>query len=158
MMETVRRWAIWKRFTIYKEDEIYLDRLRLVQTPWFGVYLHKIYKPDEDRAVHDHPWAFASWVLRGGYTETFVPAPRQWVSTTGHVSRSQTWRRWSFHRMGLQSAHQIVKVQPKTVTLVLVGRKKKDWGFWPEPGVFVRWQDYLSSENAATTRTVGTTS
>lgn len=151
MMETVRRWAIWKRFTIYKEDEIYLDRLRLVQTPLFGIYLHKIYKPDEDRAVHDHPWGFGSLVLRGGYTEWFVERPDLRL-----VFKTQTWKRWSFHRMSTGSAHQIKTVLPKTVTLVIVGRKKRDWGFWPATGDFVRWQDYITSaDSAVRTRTAG---
>lgn len=128
-----------KRFTIVKDDEIYLDRLRLVQTPWFGVYLHHIYKPDEDRAVHDHPWAFGSLVLRGGYREMFINDPH-----CDMPPEYRKWSRWSWHRMTTRSAHQITSVLPKTVTLVIVGRKVRDWGFWPEPDVFVPWREYLA--------------
>lgn len=134
------RWALWQRLTVPCEDgQPYLVRLRIVQTPWFGVYLHDIYEPDADRDPHDHPWSFVSIVLRGSYTERLHTAPRvdltQW--------RTNTWRRFSAHRMGRDTAHRITQAAPGLKTLVLVGRRRGDWGFFTEPwGGWVQWQQY----------------
>lgn len=149
--EAGARWAFMRRFTIYKNDAIYLDRLRIVQTPWFGVYLHRIEQPDLDRDPHDHPWSFASCVLRGGYTEQFHPAPL--VHRDLHVS-TRRWSRWSWHRMDVTAAHRIRAVDPRTVTLVLVGRRRRDWGFHTEAG-FVGWRDYLRDQAASATTATG---
>lgn len=150
--EAGARWAFMRRFTIYKNDAIYLDRLRIVQTPWFGVYLHRIEQPDLDRDPHDHPWTFGSLVLRGGYVERYHPFP--------HVARDlrvsvRTWARWTWHTMGTAAAHRILTVQPKTVTLVLVGRRVREWGFHTEGG-FVPWRPYLAEQAASETTATGT--
>src|SRR3954449_5709224 len=65
------KWAFMERFEVpdYDGDGNYLTRLRIVQTPWFGVYLHRFDGPDPRPTLHDHPWPFLSFVLRGGYTE-----------------------------------------------------------------------------------------
>ena len=66
-----KRWALLARETIQSPDgEPYIDRLRIVATPMFCLYLHKIHLADGDRDLHDHPWWFASWVLRGGYVRS----------------------------------------------------------------------------------------
>lgn len=148
--EAGARWAFMRRFTIYKNDAIYLDRLRLVQTPWFGVYLHRIEQPDLDRDPHDHPWPFASLVLRGGYREMFHPRPR--IANHG-VERE--WGRWSLHTMGIETAHRIRSVEPRTVTLVFVGRLVRKWGFWTEQG-FAPWKEYLAQQAASVTTATGT--
>lgn len=41
----------------------------LLQKLGIAVRLHCIHTPDLDRALHDHPWTFLSWVLIGSYTE-----------------------------------------------------------------------------------------
>jgi hypothetical protein len=150
--EAGARWAFMRRFTIYKNDAIYLDRLRLVQTPWFGIYLHRIEQPDLDRDPHDHPWTFGSLVLRGGYVERFHPVPH--VHRDMHVS-TRRWGRWTWHRMGTEAAHRIMHVEPGTVTLVLVGRRRRDWGFHTPDG-FVPWRRYLAEQAASNTTATGT--
>lgn len=150
--EAGARWAFMRRFTIYKNDAIYLDRLRLVQTPWFGVYLHRIEQPDLDRDPHDHPWRFGSLVLRGGYVEHFHPYPL--VARDLHA-HGRTWGRWSWHTMGTETAHRIRSVEPRTVTLVFVGRRRRDWGFHTDEG-FVGWREYLRAQAASVTTATGT--
>lgn len=108
--------------------EVYLRRLRVVNTPWFGVYVHWIYEEDSDRFHHDHPWGFVSLVLRGGYTEEF------YASFGAHWVR-RVWRRGSLHWMRRSEAHRIVALsgQP-TVTLVVTGPRRQVWGFWTPDG------------------------
>jgi hypothetical protein len=139
------RWAVWQRFEIpdrNEPDRVYLRRLRIVQTPWFGVYLHHIFLPDNDRDPHDHPWPFASFVLRGGYTERVWRNPnRRRDEETDALAVTKTHRRWSLHRVSTDVAHQIVQVAPGLKTLVFVGPRVRQWGFWTEQG-FVAWTEY----------------
>ena len=67
----------WRRLTRYevittRDDSIdYLARWRLLRTPWFCLYLHRFLAPD-DACMHDHPWAFTSIVISGGYWEEWI--------------------------------------------------------------------------------------
>lgn len=137
------KWAIWKRMTIpcqNKKGEAvpYLARLRIVQTPWFGVYLHDIYEPDGDRHPHDHPWTFWSFILRGGYTERFHPYPHVHPNL---CVREQSWKRFSIHKMKRDTAHRIVDAAPGLKTLIITGPRRGNWGFYTEQG-WMQWQEY----------------
>lgn len=129
---------------------VYLRRLRIVQTPWFALYLHFIYLPDEDRAPHDHPFSFRSMILRGGYRE------RVWnVCWTEPERRHilpglerRTWRRFSVHATPRTVAHIIEYLKPGTVTLVWAGPKKQEWGFYPINAKWVPWAEYNRSKYA----------
>lgn len=132
-----RRWGINKRFVIGKPGNPMMERWRLAQTPWFGIYVHFIYREDLDPVPHDHPWAFGSLVLRGGYVEEYVDDVRIF-----RVYPNRVHRRWSLHRFPLRAAHRITKVLPGTVTLCVVGRKCRTWGFY-DGGRFVDHRDAL---------------
>lgn len=128
------RWP-WQE-TIYEDGVAYLTRYTLLWTPWFRLYLHHIQRSDADRALHDHPWWFASLILRGGYME-FLPRGYK-VRRPGSVI---------FHRA--EDAHRI-QLHLNTPdlneipawTLVLCGRKARAWGFVTEQG-WVDAQTYL---------------
>lgn len=122
-----------------------LIRWRLIQTPWFGIYLHLIWREDLDRLPHDHPWVFRSVVLRGGYREEFYEDTRRldrgaFTRSFGGVPPVGRPRR--YHKFPLGAAHRIVAVLPHTTTLVLVGRKLRTWGFYDAAGHFIDWRDY----------------
>jgi hypothetical protein len=131
------RWAILSGLDIGADGDPFLDRLRLVQTPWFGIYLHHIHRPDRDPDPHNHPWWFASIVLSGAYVEDVWP-----VSTIRRGTVTRHRPRWSLRKMPRHSAHLITEVTGPLWTLVLVGPKRSDWGFWT-PGGFVPWRDYI---------------
>lgn len=133
------RWALWRWLAIPDQrnpDEIYLLRLRVVQTPWFYLYIHWIYLPD-GQDPHDHPWNFWSFVVRGGYTEWFVPRPGQ-VGNTGH---KRVWSAGSVHSLKRPDAHNITYVKPGTVTVVWGGKRQGTWGFYTPEG-WIEWMNY----------------
>lgn len=105
-------------------DEIYLTRYRIIQTPWFSVYLHRMDGPDSRPTLHDHPWAFISLILRGGYRE------KRW-----NLHDRSVWhkdRRW-LNIMRRDDAHAIEYLFRKpTWTLLLVGKRRRKWGYWTE--------------------------
>ena len=121
----------------------YLTRLRVVQTPFGGLYLHRIHREDWDRHLHSHPWAFASVVLRGGYREEVC-----WNSASGeyNLSRPATQRPLRPRIMRRDVIHRIVSVKPNTWTLVLVGRRRDDWGFYVPGRGMVRHDVYLREQ------------
>ncbi len=140
-----QKWALLAGLDIGAEGDPYLDRLRLVQTPLFGIYLHHIHRPDKDPDPHDHPWSFVSVVLAGGYTETVWPD-----KTRRFRSADRTRGRWSARRMSRRAAHIITSCDGPLWTLVITGPRRGGWGFW-EPagggsvqGAFVPWREYMA--------------
>lgn len=146
------RWAMWRRLVIHKKgdpDDVYLDRLRIVQTPWLGLYLHRIPRPDGDRDPHDHPWWFASMVLRGWYEEDRYYRPNHLQLGTPNNAQlcyagNTRRRRFSVHMTPLFMAHRITNVPSdgSLLTLVLVGPRRRQWGFWPGLVGWIPWTDY----------------
>lgn len=142
-------WAFMRRMTLVRPDGMtYLDRLRIIQTPWFAIYLHRIDAPDPGIDLHDHPWPFWSFILRGGYDEWRAKA-RTFDSPIGVQRRLSTEVRNRFHfapsinRMGLGEAHTIRHVyRVPTWTLMFVGRRSREWGFYADN----RWYDHTSYE------------
>lgn len=133
------QWAFMKKMLIPCRDGIpYLFRIRVIQTPWFAIYLHDIFQPDTDADPHDHPFNFVSIILRGSYTERLFDIKGKYAFATGYKSH----KRFSIHRMTKKQAHRIVEADPKLKTLVLVGpRKRGEWGFYTPHG-FVKWDQY----------------
>lgn len=146
------RWAINTRMVIPCENgEDYLIRRRLIQTPLFGIYVHDLLAPDKEDP-HDHPWSFISIILRGGYAEDFYAHP--WNQVIGKMSAvTQHWGRFSAHRMGTDSAHRIKSIRPGTVSLILVGPRRRQWGFFTKEG-WVPWNEY-EAEHRAPAKGVG---
>lgn len=119
------KWAFFKRYDIVdavNPSKVYLTRWRLLQTPWFGIFIHKINLPDSDRALHDHPWNFVSLILKGGYDEK---------RPTELVRRDIA----SFAFRRAEDLHAIVRLwQVPTWTLILIGKNRRNWGFQTESG------------------------
>jgi hypothetical protein len=124
------RWGFNQRFVIGRQDNPMMERWHLIQTPLFGVYVHFVYREDLDPYPHDHPWRFLRMVLRGGYTEEWLKDP---VWAKRPVLRDV--RRLCPSVFPTTSAHRIRSVSPGTVSLVLVGRKRRSWGFWRPTGL-----------------------
>lgn len=148
-----RRWAFMKRYDINDindKSDLYMRRWRMIQTPWFGIYLHRIQRPDGDRYLHDHPWPFTSFILKGGYSEDWLSPellrrsptvqgrPRTWGQHRTHMAGSVTRvRRGEYH-----SIRHLYRVP--TWTLVFVGRRGTDWGYLTENG----WVDHETQHRA----------
>lgn len=117
------RWSFMRVRKIRgKDGSVYLWRLYILCTPWFGVMLHRIFREDNQRDLHDHPWNFLSIILRGWYSESFQ---RQGESAVSFTSRH--W--WNYKRA--EDRHSIRTVgRVPTWTLVFTGRRRRTWGFW----------------------------
>lgn len=94
----------------------YLVRWRF-ETPWGSIRLHHWIGPDDDRARHDHPWSFVTFVLRGGYTD-LSPAGDQ------HLKAPAVQYRNAEHQ------HTVVPDSGGAWTIIVTGPKIRSWGFW----------------------------
>lgn len=145
-------WQFWRWMPIVgpaghengQHEELYLLRLYIFRCPKFGVMLHFIERPDWDRdALHDHPWEFWRFIVRGGYTEELArPLPLNdkqldWPSMKTH-------RMWSFSKFPTGAYHRITSVKPHTVSLVINGPKSNSWGFFVPGTGKVGWRDYVN--------------
>lgn len=124
-------WCFWRWTDV---DSEYILRLHVFKTPWFAVCLHWINKPDAEPWLHDHPVAFFSLILRGGYAEL-----RQRV--TELKPRHIVHRWFNFIRANDFDRHTIVFTRTKTLTLALMGPKVREWGFHTPAG-WIMWKDY----------------
>lgn len=115
-------------------DEPYLERYYLFlkdrQRFPFNVFLHKFLKSDPDD-LHDHPWPYATLILKGGYWET-TPEGRFWRGP-GHF-RICTAR--SLHRIELDPSVECW-------TIFMPGPKQREWGFIKN-GTWTQWEQYLA--------------
>ncbi len=121
------RWCLWRWTDVDVDDKLYLRRLHLFQTPLFSIMLHWIMRPDPQPDLHDHPVAFASIVLRGGYAEEVPGARLRWIK---HLNLKLPTHR-----------HRIRWAAPNTLTLVFAGPVVRKWGFW-RGDQFIPWREY----------------
>lgn len=129
--------------TITKDGDPYLTRWWLLpygETRYRArrhmpaVLLHRIHRPDHDRAMHDHPWWFVTIVLRGGYVE------RRDVNGLVQVQYRRAGR-WAFRRA--TDLHTIASVEENTWTVCVVGPKRREWGFMGPDG-WVDWRTFTA--------------
>ena len=128
-------WGIVNGFVIPREDGlIYLTRWG-ARTPFGGFYVHRMTGPDERPYPHDHPWAFTSLILKGGYDEVRINK-----HDTHQSLQLRRHRRWTFNVMRRDDAHYIRDLlSVPTWTLVLFGRRRRTWGFWQKSSAEGRW-------------------
>lgn len=104
-----------------------LIRYFLIRTKYIGVYLHRLCRSDEDRALHDHPWTFISLLLTEGYQE-HTPSGIVYKRPGSLLYRPAKWR------------HRLELTKP-VWTLVIRFRRCREWGFHCPQG-FVHWQQF----------------
>lgn len=107
---------------------VYLTRWTLARGRRWAVYLHHFVRSDWSQDLHDHPKAFMSIGLRGGYTEHTPTGSREW--------RAPWVRRFpAVHRHTLEVAEG-------AWTIAVVGSTVRAWGFWMG-GTWIPWKIYV---------------
>jgi hypothetical protein len=130
------------------ENEPYLERyylfLRERERFPFNVFLHKFLKSDPDD-VHDHPWPYATLILKGGYWE--------WIPHFDTVGRKtgeyQVWRGPGHFRVSKANSFHRIELDPDITawTLFMPGPKQRDWGFMVR-NKWVQWEQYLKQRKS----------
>ncbi len=164
---------LFEKRTIFRKEGVpYLIRWNLlgigIDSSWFSIKIHNIRASDEE-CLHNHPWAFLSIILKGGYTEytRYKPGMLQKKWRYHHFSEKNLLHicskyfgagsflfrpaRWS-HRLKLENRWKIEKNEliinnPIPVwTLVFTFKKVQTWGFFTKTG-WMPWHKYSEEKN-----------
>ena len=139
-IEELQEWAArWRRvhphdFLIGDPDKPYMLRWFVVPRNAFAnVYLHHILRSDDDRALHDHPWANTSLLIEGSYIE--------------HTPKGQILRKaGDVVKRPADALHRLELIDDKpAVSLFMTGPKTREWGFECPQG-WVHWQDFTGGD------------
>ncbi len=136
-------------------DQPYLERyyVFLKDRTWFpfNIFIHKFLRSDPDD-VHDHPWPYATLILKGGYYE-WVP---KFNSKGEKIGEIRFWRGPGHFRICSANSYHRIELDPGITawTCFMPGPQKREWGFL----VNNRWihsDTYLTmrAENAKQSRT-----
>jgi hypothetical protein len=122
-------------FVIGPKDDPYLRRWWIIpRNEGCNVYLHEILRSDDDRALHDHPWANTSMLLDGRYVE-HTGGGSVLREAGSIVSRQAS----DSHRLEILPGE-------RAVSLFMTGPKVREWGFWC-PNGWVHWRDFTAGDN-----------
>lgn len=120
-----------KRIVLDRESsEPYLERyyvfLKDRDTFPFNIFIHKFLKSDPDD-VHDHPWPYATLILKGGYYE-HIPNFNPAGDLVGHT---RYWRGAGHFRISPATSFHRIELEPNVDcwTMFMPGPKRKEWGF-----------------------------
>ncbi len=129
-------------------DEPYLERYYLFlkdrkKFP-FNVFLHKFLKGDPDD-VHDHPWPYATLILKGGYWE-WTP---QFNSLGEKISEIRHWRGPGHFRISSANSFHRIELEPGVTawTMFMPGPQKREWGFLVK-NKWIQHEKYLQERYA----------
>lgn len=135
-LEDMQAWAdaiMASRAEDFEIGENYIRRWWIVPRNSFSnLYLHEMSGPDDDRAMHDHPWANVSVIIRGGYIE-HTPAGVFERHEGDVIERAAT----ALHRL------ELLPGISRTISLFSTGPKVREWGFACRQG-WVHWKDFCA--------------
>lgn len=128
------------------DNEPYLERyyvfLKERRKFPFNVFIHKFLKSDPDD-VHDHPWPYATLILKGGYYEWVPQFNEQGVKTC----EVRFWRGPGHFRFcSANSYHRVeLKEGVECWTMFMPGPQKREWGFlvdnkWIPNGEYLQYK------------------
>lgn len=142
-IEDMQAWARGKMqmlpdVVIGGADHPYLERWWIIpRNASCNVYLHRILRSDDDRALHDHPWMNTSYILLGRYRE--ITPEGEFIREAGSMIEREAS---SLHRL------ELIDDQP-CISLFITGPKVREWGFQCPQG-WVHWRDFTAGENGET--------
>jgi hypothetical protein len=135
------RMATSPDFIIGGASNPYLARWWVIpRNRFFNIYLHAFFRSDDDRALHDHPWTNASFLLCGQYTEHTIAA--------GGIHHKTIRRAGDLAiRPSGKHAHRIELHAGAVMTLFFTGPVYRKWGFHcPERG-WVYYRDFVDDRD-----------
>lgn len=101
----------------------YLRRWHIIpRNRWLNIYLHHFVASDDDRALHCHPWASLSFLLKGELWEIYR------CSTLVH-GRPIRWLR-PVVRPATHTHRLVLAPGKEAWTLFITGPRVREWGFY----------------------------
>lgn len=128
-------------------DSPYLLRWHLIpRNRWFGIYLHKFLRDDDDRALHDHPKANISLIISGSYYEQMFTATPQEGKPLPETTLKLR-KRFRLYPRRASTAHRVIlpKIAGESIpcwSLFFTGPMIRSWGFWCPQGQWLHWKKF----------------
>lgn len=139
---------ILKYKVIYNlEQEKYLKRWYLFRFKSFSVFVHKFFKSDEDRALHDHPWNYIVIPTWRGYTEYSSNLVKKFFlfGVLKEIREEKTKRIYPIIGIRYRKStyrHRVELINNKPAWSIFIKfRKNRNWGFWPN-NEYIYWEDF----------------
>ena len=106
-------------------------RVYVVRWRWRGKHRVHLFKAGDPEWPHDHPFDFVAVALWGSAVETtFVPFRGNTYEQNGlFVVQRRRIRPLSVRRYKAKSIHRLDECR-SLLTVVLVGKRTRHWGFW----------------------------
>ncbi len=134
-------------FSVGPSDDPYMLRWWwLPRNRILNIYIHRILHDDDDRALHDHPWASLSYMVGGELLEHYMVK-----GEPHHIpGKSYTRTRWLIPRDWIyrspRFAHRLRLISKTATTIFITGPKVREWGFHCPKG-WVPWRDFVTPDN-----------
>lgn len=132
--------AIVAFFYVYSEiwiaNILYMRRWRFMPDWLPGFRVHNILQSDDDRALHDHPFSFVTFILSGGYYEYLSDGSKTWHGAPAVLYRqAETLHRIELKELAVKQRGPVIQydLQPAW-TLVFRTRYFRQWGFMTKSG------------------------
>lgn len=115
------------------KDDPYLLRWWIVpKNRFLKLYVHCFLRSDDDRALHDHPWPWMSYLAVGSYIEHTKKGSKKYQE--GSIRIRSPWH-----------AHRIELTNP-VWTIFLMGPNIRQWGFHCPQG-WKHWKDFTDPKD-----------
>lgn len=129
------------------EGDAYLTRATIPVLLGCRLVIHRIHRGDEDAHPHNHPWAWARFLIAsGGYDDERWTLDEDrdppWQATRARL------RPGDVNVLSCRDYHRVTDVLSGTTTVGLVGRDVQDWGFMIPDGLgrHVPYREYLRAK------------
>ncbi len=119
---------------ISKEGILHFRRWTVFSCYYFSIYIHQIFKADEDLHLHNHPWNYCSIILYGSYIER-----NQFYDTIMKPLSVSIQKAQRFHKIKEMLSKQCI-------SLFITGKKYNEWGYDTENG-FIDHKTYRQLKN-----------
>lgn len=132
-------------------EDVYLIRYYIIRSKFVNVFIHQFLRSDRDD-LHDHPWNFCTYLVKGSYTEQRrvfdwigdyedVPTVRKnenGIKQHIFVKRKAT----DLHRVVVDRELKYSEKDQAAITFFMSGPFKRDWGFVKDER-WIDWRVYL---------------
>lgn len=169
-MERILNILLDHKVIVNCDRDPYLLRWYLFKTARVSCFIHKFIRSDEDRALHDHPWAFlvipiwrgyieySSWKLREvalhrglvfesvkGWTVIGEPPNQRGVPPSNEqmvTIKKRIWPLWSTRYRAATYCHRVEIIEDRpSWSIFFHFKRERDWGFHPAEG-FTLWNKW----------------
>jgi hypothetical protein len=109
----------------------------------FNIFLHKFLRSDPDD-LHDHPWPYFTFILKGGYWE-WIPIYNEVKVITGE---KRVWRGPGHFRICKADSYHRIEIEPTVDcwTLFIPGPHKREWGFLTHTNWLRETQEWIKHD------------